>query len=163
MPNNDYCLTLTLGCCHDYSAVMVRVHHVSRYAGRRSAVRSISVQLLVIQVRVQPLAAAHSPTPLLSPQIPPLDSSIFHFVCSGRCYPCVLTVEVTCRCGTSVAMVPCGSEQATKPPKCRELCLYVRVGERPGLVVRGGVEVKGRCGRVERCGKLERYGIGWTA
>lgn len=41
----------------------------------------------------------------------------------GRCYPCVLTANVSCRCGQSIVTVACGSEQAAKPPKCRELCL----------------------------------------
>ena len=40
----------------------------------------------------------------------------------GSCYPCTLTKEVSCFCGTSRILVPCGMEKTTKPPKCRQKC-----------------------------------------
>ena len=40
----------------------------------------------------------------------------------GPCYPCTLTVSVTCACGRTAVQVPCGSERHTKPPKCSLLC-----------------------------------------
>ena len=41
---------------------------------------------------------------------------------AGRCYPCVLTVSVTCACGLTSVDVPCGRERATKPPGCSQMC-----------------------------------------
>lgn len=40
----------------------------------------------------------------------------------GGCYPCTLTKEVACNCGTSRILVPCGMERSTKPPRCKLKC-----------------------------------------
>ncbi|ODM89545.1 NF-X1-type zinc finger protein NFXL1 [Orchesella cincta] len=40
----------------------------------------------------------------------------------GRCYPCPVTVQVKCRCGSTVRQVPCGFERKCKPPDCSKLC-----------------------------------------
>ena len=40
----------------------------------------------------------------------------------SRCYPCNNTNEVSCNCGHSRVLVPCGMERVTKPPKCRMKC-----------------------------------------
>lgn len=40
----------------------------------------------------------------------------------GTCYPCTLTKEVSCNCGISRILVPCGMERTAKPPKCRMRC-----------------------------------------
>ena len=40
----------------------------------------------------------------------------------GSCYPCTLTQEVTCNCGASRTLVPCGMKKVTKPPKCKLKC-----------------------------------------
>jgi len=40
----------------------------------------------------------------------------------GSCYPCNLTKELTCACGHSRILVPCGREKMTAPPKCKQLC-----------------------------------------
>ena len=40
----------------------------------------------------------------------------------GRCYPCSQTQEVSCRCGQSRVLVPCGLERSTKPPQCKSKC-----------------------------------------
>jgi NF-X1-type zinc finger protein NFXL1 len=46
-----------------------------------------------------------------------------HTTChAGQCYPCPLTVDVTCACGATKLTVPCGMEKFTKPPRCKKLC-----------------------------------------
>ncbi len=40
----------------------------------------------------------------------------------GSCYPCNRTKEVSCKCGTSRLLVPCGRENNTPAPKCRQKC-----------------------------------------
>ncbi len=40
----------------------------------------------------------------------------------GACYPCNKQTEVSCACGDTKIKVPCGKENNTKPPKCRQLC-----------------------------------------
>ena len=40
----------------------------------------------------------------------------------GHCYPCVLSVSVSCTCGATSISVPCGRERTTKPPRCTKLC-----------------------------------------
>ena len=40
----------------------------------------------------------------------------------SRCYPCNETKEVSCYCGHSRFLVPCGMERSTKPPRCRNKC-----------------------------------------
>ncbi len=40
----------------------------------------------------------------------------------GSCYPCNQTKEVSCNCGASRLLVPCGREKATQPPRCRQKC-----------------------------------------
>jgi len=40
----------------------------------------------------------------------------------GQCQPCNQTKEVTCNCGKSRYLVPCGMEKSTKPPKCKAKC-----------------------------------------
>ncbi|XP_023231990.1 NF-X1-type zinc finger protein NFXL1-like [Centruroides sculpturatus] len=40
----------------------------------------------------------------------------------GPCYPCPKRIDVTCNCGFSKIVVPCGRQKTTKPPKCKQLC-----------------------------------------
>ena len=40
----------------------------------------------------------------------------------SSCYPCNQTKEISCFCGHSRFLVPCGMERVTKPPKCRIKC-----------------------------------------
>ncbi len=41
----------------------------------------------------------------------------------GTCFPCNETKVVTCKCGASRILVPCGLERLTKPPKCKRSCV----------------------------------------
>ena len=38
------------------------------------------------------------------------------------CFPCPVTVNVTCFCKAASITVPCGAEKHTKPPKCKMNC-----------------------------------------
>ncbi|XP_077984309.1 NF-X1-type zinc finger protein NFXL1-like [Glandiceps talaboti] len=40
----------------------------------------------------------------------------------GLCYPCPLTVNISCRCGSTSVTVPCGREKVTRPPRCKQTC-----------------------------------------
>lgn len=40
----------------------------------------------------------------------------------GPCYPCNLTESVSCRCGATKLIVPCGRKYKTKPPECLKIC-----------------------------------------
>lgn len=44
--------------------------------------------------------------------------------CHGesKCYPCPLSVTLSCACGVTTQTVPCGRERTTQLPRCRELC-----------------------------------------
>ncbi len=41
---------------------------------------------------------------------------------TGRCYPCIATVRVSCVCGGSHITVPCGQERNTQAPSCERPC-----------------------------------------
>nr|GMC95946.1 NF-X1-type zinc finger protein NFXL2 [Ipomoea batatas] len=40
----------------------------------------------------------------------------------GACAPCPVMVTISCFCGETYFEVPCGTESAQKPPRCRKLC-----------------------------------------
>eukprot|EP00092_Neocalanus_flemingeri_P035973 GFUD01039167.1.p1 GENE.GFUD01039167.1~~GFUD01039167.1.p1 ORF type:complete len:854 (+),score=216.27 GFUD01039167.1:347-2908(+) len=40
----------------------------------------------------------------------------------GACYPCQATVQLSCNCGITRQVVPCGREKQAKPPRCRKPC-----------------------------------------
>eukprot|EP00048_Salpingoeca_helianthica_P008215 m.120068 g.120068 ORF g.120068 m.120068 type:complete len:802 (-) comp14545_c0_seq3:58-2463(-) len=41
---------------------------------------------------------------------------------SGPCYPCPLTVTLTCACGAASVTLPCGRERRARPPQCTRPC-----------------------------------------
>ena len=40
---------------------------------------------------------------------------------SGPCLPCPLSVTVSCACGRTAYMLPCGTEATAKPPVCHQV------------------------------------------
>ncbi len=88
-----------------HSVVMDCVLCARLCVGRHFPVGSTNVPLLVIKV---------------------LSTSVCVCVCveltTGRCYPCIATVSVSCVCGSSSISVPCGQERATQVPSCEEPC-----------------------------------------
>ena len=47
---------------------------------------------------------------------------IFSIIFTGNCYPCPLTVDMSCFCKSTTITVPCGREKVTKPPRCNKKC-----------------------------------------
>lgn len=113
---------------HSPSVVMGTARPVSRCVGELWAAGTTNVLLLATLVH-----STYTPNIThISSQLLQLQAQIESFVSTriqtchatypGRCYPCVLTVDITCCCGSTKVEVPCGRERAAKPPRCRELC-----------------------------------------
>lgn len=46
-------------------------------------------------------------------------SSVCH---RGPCYPCNVVKELSCKCRSTIVMVPCGAARRTNPPRCNKPC-----------------------------------------
>lgn len=40
----------------------------------------------------------------------------------GPCYPCLVTIDKSCHCGSTKVSIPCIRQKTAQPPRCRRPC-----------------------------------------
>ena len=108
-----YCRYVFAKCMHGTYATIQVSHILPRCCNVTAPLQPSFLFLLLVLL---PLS--------LVPLLPPMNEDVST---PGRCYPCVLTIDIKCNCGATKLTVPCGREKAVRPPKCRELCKWVQL------------------------------------